>query len=98
MMGRSTTGSNSLGTLLVAGSILVPKPAAGMIAFLIFRNIISPGMIWGWGYADPERVRGCPGSGRYGPAARLAMGSGGGSETAKRVLISAGTKLCIARS
>jgi hypothetical protein len=32
MPGVSTTGSNSLGTVLVAGRKRVPKPAAGTIA------------------------------------------------------------------
>src|SRR6266550_330368 len=35
MRGLPATGSISLGTALVAGSILVPKPAAGMTAFAI---------------------------------------------------------------
>src|SRR5438876_82542 len=38
MSGLPATGSISLGTALVAGSILVPKPAAGITAFVIFRR------------------------------------------------------------
>src|SRR6266403_2953730 len=34
--GLPATGSISLGTAFVAGSILVPKPAAGITAFTIF--------------------------------------------------------------
>src|ERR1700741_4218824 len=43
MSGLPATGSISLGTALVAGSILVPKPAAGITAFVIFwrSNILS---------------------------------------------------------
>ena len=33
MIGLLSTGSISLGIAFVAGSILVPKPATGMIAF-----------------------------------------------------------------
>jgi hypothetical protein len=38
MVGLSTIGSISFGIALVAGKNLVPSPAAGMIAFLIFFN------------------------------------------------------------
>ena len=41
MVGLSTIGSISLGTALVAGRKRVPKPAAGMIAFLIFFIVSS---------------------------------------------------------
>jgi hypothetical protein len=36
MAGLSTMGSISFGCAFVAGNILVPRPAAGMTAFLIF--------------------------------------------------------------
>jgi hypothetical protein len=35
IIGLSTMGSISLGIALVAGNILVPKPATGITAFLI---------------------------------------------------------------
>src|SRR6266478_3983830 len=46
MRGLPATGSISLGTAFVAGSILVPKPAAGITAFTIFRrlNIVRPSL------------------------------------------------------
>src|SRR5215471_2435293 len=42
MVGVSTTGSISLGTALVAGRKRVPRPAAGMTAFLIADDIGMP--------------------------------------------------------
>ena len=36
MTGLSMTGSSSLGVHLVAGRKRVPRPAAGMIAFMVF--------------------------------------------------------------
>ncbi|SCU18830.1 Uncharacterised protein [Staphylococcus aureus] len=38
-MGLSKIGSISFGIALVAGKNLVPKPAAGMIAFFIFFKV-----------------------------------------------------------
>ena len=41
MTGLSSTGSISLGVHLVAGRKRVPRPAAGMIAFMAFLSIIQ---------------------------------------------------------
>ena len=40
IVGLSTIGSISLGWAFVAGKNLVPRPAAGIIAFLIFLVIM----------------------------------------------------------
>ena len=47
--GRSTTGSSSFGTALVAGRKRVPIPATGMTAF-----VAGPGAGGGWGWTWPQ--------------------------------------------
>jgi hypothetical protein len=46
MIGRSNTRSNSFGTALVAGSILLPKPATGITAFLTFGSKKFPSLLY----------------------------------------------------
>src|SRR6266481_4671772 len=63
--GLPATGSISLGTALVAGSILVPKPAAGITAFTIFLRVDTVRRFLK--KREKKRLRGENRAGRSGP-------------------------------